>query len=230
MSAARTESGADQRRAKRYRIRTPATLIRGRGEVPVLTEDVSFRGAFFSTTDPPALRQLVKIRMTVPPARQEILLVAMVVRVTPAGTGRSPGFGVQLYGLDGELRKTWEDFVRFASELASRERSPTPPPMAIEEEEVVEVKLALRSASVLQALYQRDLSRGWVALETELDLGVGTRVRFELVHPDRRDQYAIDGVVQKRLEKGTSRGLRIALAPLTDEQDLDLQRFVGLAS
>ncbi len=94
-------------------------VVRGRRTIPLVTSDISFKGLFLQTDEPPALRSLMRLRVSLP--LREIEAHAMAVHVsTPADTARNesstgargPGVGVQFWGLAGPDRALWDDFVR----------------------------------------------------------------------------------------------------------------------
>jgi hypothetical protein len=104
---------AEQRQDRRFPFRLAVTLVRGREEIPLRTDDVSFQGLFLETDEPVPLRQLVRLRLLLPPFHRELIAHGMAVHaVRPEGDPiRPPGVGVQLYGLDRAARNVWSDFV-----------------------------------------------------------------------------------------------------------------------
>lgn len=100
----------EQRRAERYPYRLPVTLVRGREEIPLLTEDVSYHGFFLATDDLPPIRHLLRMRLLLPPFNRELSVFGMAVHHV-AEFDRQPGVGVQLYALDRAARAVWENFV-----------------------------------------------------------------------------------------------------------------------
>lgn len=101
------------RREARVDARIKVTVVRGRRMVSLETSDVSFKGLFLRTDDPPPLRSLMRLRVALP--LREIEAHAMAVHVSTTETpleGRSAGVGVQFWGLAGPDRIAWDDFVR----------------------------------------------------------------------------------------------------------------------
>lgn len=97
-------------------MRVPITLIRGRKALPVETLDISFKGLFVVTDDPPPLRSLVRLRIAL--ADREFEAHAMAVHVgeadvpDPSGVVvRCTGVGLQFWGLSGPDQKAWDDLV-----------------------------------------------------------------------------------------------------------------------
>jgi PilZ domain-containing protein len=109
------------RRDRRYAFEIPGVILARKGEVAVLTGDVGFRGAFLKTASPPEVRQLIRARLVLPAdfepsaARPELVATGMVAHVVQVRDpkGRTPGAGIEFYGLDGELRRQWEHFIQF---------------------------------------------------------------------------------------------------------------------
>ncbi len=125
------------RREARVDARIKVTVVRGRRMIALETSDVSFKGLFLRTNDPPPLRSLMRLRVALP--LREIEAHAMAVHITTSDDpleGRMAGVGVQFWGLAGPDRTAWDDFVR---ELIQAKRaavrkpmppSPTSPPPA----------------------------------------------------------------------------------------------------
>lgn len=115
------------RREARVDVRVPVVVYRGKSPVALETSDVSFKGLFVRTTDPPALRSLVRLKVAL--LDREFEAHAMAVHVVTAGErgegsdahpAHEPGVGLQFWGLSGPDRTAWDDFVR---ELVAARRS-----------------------------------------------------------------------------------------------------------
>jgi hypothetical protein len=95
-------------------VHVPVTVYRGKKPLELETADVSFKGLFVCTSDPPPLRSLVKLRVAL--VGREFEAHAMAVHVVlpgqPEGERRTPGVGLQFWGLSGPDRTAWDDFVR----------------------------------------------------------------------------------------------------------------------
>jgi hypothetical protein len=96
------------RREARVDVRVPVVVFRGKKAVPLETSDVSFKGLFIRTTDPPALRSLVRLKVAL--FDREFEAHAMAVHVVTEG--EAAGVGLQFWGLSGPDRTAWDDFVR----------------------------------------------------------------------------------------------------------------------
>jgi PilZ domain len=98
------------RREARVDVRVPVVVFRGKKAVALETSDVSFKGLFVRTTDPPALRSLVRLKVAL--FDREFEAHAMAVHVVTDGDERTAGVGLQFWGLAGPDRNAWDDFVR----------------------------------------------------------------------------------------------------------------------
>ena len=126
------------RREGRVAARIQVLVVRGRRVVSLETSDVSFKGLFLRTDEPPPLRSLVRLRVSLP--LREIEAHAMVIHVaTPTdleqlgdvpAKDRGPGVGVQFWGLAGPERAAWDEFVRdlMQKKRTATKQSPAPPP------------------------------------------------------------------------------------------------------
>lgn len=104
------------RREARVEVRVPVVMVRGKAVVSLSTLDVSFKGLFLLTDDPPPLRSLVRLKVALFDREFEAHAMAVhVVSGQPAagqGDERVPGVGLQFWGLAGPDRTAWDDFVR----------------------------------------------------------------------------------------------------------------------
>ena len=104
------------RREARVDVRVPVVVYRGKSPVSLETSDVSFKGLFVRTTNPPPLRSLVRLKVAL--FDREFEAHAMAVHVVAAsdahedGGHHEPGVGLQFWGLSGPDRTAWDDFVR----------------------------------------------------------------------------------------------------------------------
>jgi len=123
------------RREARVDARIPVLVVRGRRTTALETSDVSFKGLFLRTDEPPPLRSLMRLRVALP--LREIEAHAMVVHVSMSDDAmddeRNVGVGVQFWGLAGPDRIAWDEFVRDLIQAArariakSRAIPPSPP-------------------------------------------------------------------------------------------------------
>ena len=106
------------RREARVEVRVPVIVYRAKKPLALETLDVSFKGLFVCTNDPPPLRSLVKLRVAL--ADREFEAHAMAVHVVLPANGEGAGAaephpagaGLQFWGLSGQDRAAWDEFVR----------------------------------------------------------------------------------------------------------------------
>lgn len=108
-----TGESKQRRRDKRYRTQLPVRTRLGGKVQEATAEDVSFRGLYLATDNPPPERQLIRIEASLPPNDTAFATHAMVVYcvTTAEPGGRRPGCGVQFYGMGNE-RRAWEAYVQ----------------------------------------------------------------------------------------------------------------------
>jgi hypothetical protein len=100
------------RREARVDVRVPVVLYRAKVAVTLETSDVSFKGLFVCTADPPPLRSLVRLKVAL--FHREFEAHAMAVHVVAPSEGteaHAAGVGLQFWGLAGPDRTAWDDFV-----------------------------------------------------------------------------------------------------------------------
>jgi hypothetical protein len=118
------------RREGRVEAKVQVLIIRGRREIPLETSDVSFKGLFLRTEDPPPVRSLVRLRVQLPKGVIEAHAMAVHV-VDGARDARRSGVGVQLWGLAGPGRLAWDTFIQdllqAKREITKTEKEAAPP-------------------------------------------------------------------------------------------------------
>ena len=233
-----TLSGVEKRRDRRYRYQMPAILVRGTREATLLTGDVGFRGLFLRTNDPPPLRQLLQVKLKLPPTDDELTVHAMAVFVVPPGAaGRAPGVGLQLYAVNGEARQQWDRFVRWVSKTypESLEVPVKPDPAALDvvtrQFPRVHRALLVRAQSIkdLQPFVTEDVSRGGMFLRTDLEIAIGSELRLLVTHPLTGLTFAVDTVVRRRVAHPPERaGVGVELFGLDEKRREEFAALAGL--
>ena len=103
------EEQDDRRQDARARISLPTHVVRRGGMETVEMLDASYRGLFVRMDDPPPERELVKLLIEMPDARQmEVHAVAVRIIVDPLGRC---GVGLRFFALNGQERSAWESFI-----------------------------------------------------------------------------------------------------------------------
>jgi Tfp pilus assembly protein PilZ len=228
----------EKRRDKRYRYQMPAILVRGTREVALLTGDVGYRGLFLRTDDPPPLRQLLQVKLKLPPGNGELTVHAMAVFVVPAGeAGRAPGVGLQLYAVSGETRQQWDRFVHWVARSHPESLETPVKPVAAAPDAVkrqfprTRKELQVRAQSIrdLQLLVTEDVSRGGMFLRTGLDLPIGSELRLLVTHPLTGPTSAVDTGVRRRVDHPPDRaGLGVELFGLDEKGREEFAALAGL--
>lgn len=200
---------SEKRRDIRYPARIVARMLRRNEHVELLTNDVSFRGAFIRTDAPPALRQLLRMSFTLPNGGPVVSAHGMVVRVVTRGEGgeasRVPGVGLQFWG-PLEQAKAWEQFIY---ELKQREKAGMPSARATDKvrRSSERFKLALDVELGGKLLVTRDLSETGMAIRSETNLPVGTRTTLSIRR--QHESIMIDVIVRRRIDEPGFKGLGV---------------------
>ncbi len=213
------------RRDVRFRVRFPAQLRHGRKVWSLFTEDVSFRGVFVRTDTPPPLRALVELRLLIPPGHVAFTTHGMAVHVVVPdnGMGRTPGVGVELYGLDREAREEWEEFVRQVSVSCppSEDQAPlvsaAPPKEPIRrrsKRHTAVLRVQVETMRDLYELYTGDVSNGGMFIATEVELAPRTQVVVHVPHPESDEVFLLDAVVRHRQNTPGLSGVGVEFAPM----------------
>lgn len=196
----------NKRRELRYPARVVARVVRRGQNIELLTNDVSFRGAFLRTDAPPSLRQLVRVAFDMP-GGEVVSAHAMVVHVVPPGIGEViPGVGVQFWGPVQES-KAWEAFVY---DLKVRQKAGTASASATDKVRRSSERFKLQLEVIVDGrrLSTRDVSETGMAIRSESAMPVGTRAHLQ-VHSNGHPSIAFDVIVRRRIEEPTFKGLGV---------------------
>jgi hypothetical protein len=210
-------SKGEQRRDVRYPARIVARVFRRSENIELITNDVSFRGAFIRTDAPPALRQLLRVAFELPEAGLTISGHAMVVRIVTPGeggdAGRVPGIGVQFWGPI-EHARAWDQFIH---ELKAREKSGVPSSRATDKvrRNSERFRLALHVEIDGQTMVTRDVSQTGMAIRSDTAIPVGTRTTLQI----RRghESITLDVVVRRRIDEQRFKGLGVEFVDVPAE-------------
>jgi len=215
------------RRDRRYNFQIAVKVLARSGERALVTEDVSYRGVFLRTNDPPAKMQLLRLRLEVPTLPAGIITNAMVAHVAAAGA-RVPGAGLSFYGLDGEPRRHWEAFIQFVRDhhpdAAERQAAAD---HAAEQDRLrarEQVIIAIASQAAFERLVARDIANGKIFVHSDAALDVGSVICVRLIHPLTQHDFLLDGVVRERLRGGN---FHVTLSPMNEQERMALREFVN---
>ncbi len=212
----------ERRREPRYPYRNPIEIKVGGRLQETISEDVSYRGLFVVTDDPPPLRTLISLKARVVGNHKPLEAHAMSVYVLEKGNSKSrlPGVGLQFYAMGNETKKHWNafvDVVRKKLRVVNGEGYvggvSTPPRQHVRYPVRLEVKP--RSFGELEVLYSRDISRGGMFLLSPRKVACGTRMEIDVVHPDSGETFTLNCTI-RRVEAGPPFGLGIEFNQFDD--------------
>ncbi len=245
----------ERRRDRRHPFRVRLVLSRGGQELEAQTEDVSFAGVFIRMDTPLPVRQLVRLKLTLPPEGDALAVMGMVARHFPARDGLPPGVGIQFYSLATEERRRWNHFIRYvvsSSEVTSPiplAPPPTPvfepgdlfgPDEPLEAVEVVEpaepirrsfprsaatLQVRLDSVDDLEMLYTRNVSKGGLFFGTTHDLPEGTQLKVSVIHPKSHEHFPLEATVRWR-DTSAEPGLGLEFVQFTDQRRQEFFEFI----
>jgi len=212
----------EQRREPRFPARIVARVVRRGANVELITNDVSFRGAFLRTDAPPALRQLVRVAFVMP-GGELVSAHAMVVHVVPPGTDSVPGIGVQFWGPVAES-KAWEKYVY---DLKVKQRAGISSSHATDKvrRSSERFKLALEVIVDGRRLSTRDVSETGMAIRSDSAMPVGTRAHMQ-VHANGHPSLALDVIVRRRIEEPDFKGLGVEFVDVKPDTKASLMALL----
>jgi uncharacterized protein (TIGR02266 family) len=208
--------------------------------------DVSYRGLFLATHDPPPLRQLIRIETLLPPGAVRFATHGMVVHVVAPGEAglHGPGFGVQFYGM-GDQRRAWEAFIQYVQESSPAlpdRRDSHPPPLTYPKGTArlakgsgmadarqfqrfpIVLEVRPRDLEDLYRLYSRDVSAGGMFLSTSRAIDVGSDVRLDVRHPHNASVFHLTAVVRRL--NGEPAGIGVEFTGLDDRRRREFFEFI----
>ena len=223
-------SGIQERRDRRYNFQIPVTLASLKGDVTLMTENVSYRGIFLRTNAPPPRMQLCRLRATVPTMTNELVTNVIVVHVA-AADAPVQGAGFSFYGLDGQPRADWEKFIQYVRDnhpdAAERQAAADFAAVQAGRRKAKELILAVANMSAFQRLVARDIAHGKVVIHTPAQFAVGEAVSVRLIHPVRHDDFILEGVAGLKLPNG---GLSVQLPKMDAAKTARFVEFVDAGS
>ena len=217
----------ENRRELRFPARIVARVVRRGETVELMTNDVSFRGAFLRTDAPPALRQLVRVAFVMPTG-ELVSAHAMVVHlVQPDGGSNIPGIGVQFWGPVQES-KAWEKFVY---DLKVREKTGKLSSRATDKVRRSSERFKLQLEVIIDGrrLSTRDISENGMAIRSDSAMPVGTRAHMQ-VHSNGHPSIALDVIVRRRIEEPSFKGLGVEFVDLSADARSSLMSILRPAA
>jgi uncharacterized protein (TIGR02266 family) len=105
----------ERRRNQRLEVQLCVVLTTPNGKTALLSDDVNRSGLFIRTDNPAPLRALVTIVVDLDDGHESLDTVAIVRHVVSPDQavelGRSPGMGVQFYGMGPALHQRWDKLI-----------------------------------------------------------------------------------------------------------------------
>src|SRR5262249_21155472 len=205
-------------------MRIPAILVRGKDEASLVTEDVSMRGIFLRTEEPPNLRQLVQIKLRLPPTNEEVCFHGMAVHVVKKeqAKNRVAGVGIQFFTADPVQRARWEKFVRtVGEERAKGNKAPAlaSTPTAINNRRArhdAKIRLWVKSLEHLRQIYTENISKGGLLLATNERMAIGAKLRILIMHPVSKESFDLEGSVRRHVLRDHFKGVAVELSNIDE--------------
>lgn len=223
----------ERRRDHRYPFTLRVVLCGRAREIVAVTGNVSFRGLSICTDARLAERQLVRLRMSLPPDGDDFTGNGMVARCIPAKEG-VPNVGIQLFALSQDQRERWKRFVRFVavgaqSTVATAPGVPPTTPDPIRRKyprSTVTLQVRVNTLDELEVLFTDNISNGGMFVRTALELPIGAAVKLGIVHPKTGEQYQLTGLVRWRGTAPTP-GLGLEFTNMNEERRVEFSQFVS---
>lgn len=230
---------ADKRRDKRRRVRIRAELSIGGRTLQLQTGNVAERGVFLRTDETVPLRSLVPLKLTLPPDEDEFTVHGMVVHTVGPDDpeDRAPGAAFQFYGMDNAAALRWRRFLKWIDTMHPTSEAPDKPitlapsgtPDRVKRRhhrKQMEVQVRFKTVDQLFTLYSQDISTGGMLLKTDLDMPIGARLKFQIVHPETGESFAIDCIVRRKVRRPHVCGLGVEFVDMDDKRRADFFGFV----
>ncbi|MFP4600742.1 MAG: PilZ domain-containing protein [Persicimonas sp.] len=213
------------RREPRVDISLPVVLQLPDGELNYAIDNASYRGVFIACPEPLPLRKLVRFqtRLTVSDEPLQMLgLVAHTVNAVEAReSGKTPGMGLQLFGVGSETRDRWREFITDAYERDPEARD------HVRELEAATITVHMRSMEQLLTFAERDLEEGNIFVRTSELSPPDSMVLCEITHPEGHESFSLEArVIEVKEAPRRERGMRVEFSELDEEQREAFLAFV----
>jgi Tfp pilus assembly protein PilZ len=218
------DDGKDKRREGRFPARIVARLQRQGQPVDLLTNNVSFKGAFVRTDAPPQLRQLVRLSFATPDGRAVNVHAMVVYVVEPGDPERVPGVGVQFWG-PMDQPKVWEGYVQ---DLRIQAKEGTLAASEVDKVRRGSERFRLTLDVVLDgtAGQTRDLSLTGMAIRTELPFEVGMNVLLSVTTPNH-GVLEIRVTVRRAINEPSFKGVGVEFVDVSPEIGATLRAIIA---
>ena len=216
-------SNIERRRHDRYPVRLPAEIGRGKRMIAGYTQDVSLGGLYVVCSDPPPLRELVRLQIALPDGRPPLRLMCMAIHVAPGNdaSGAPSGMGLQLFGNDAETKERWSRFISSVRTSTPPNVVPLPRPSSAARKRIPELRISPRTIVDLETAFRVACS-GALTVRTDVCLDPGRVVELCFVHPLSKKTISLRGEVGPRIEAPGFEGLSVKLI---DFSELEREQF-----
>ena len=217
----------------------PVRLLRGKRGSDATLRDVSDRGLVVVTDDPPPLRQLVKIELSMPTDGSIFASHATVVRVAEEASRHL--VGLELFGQDRRGLDAWAALVKLADAAMaasphSEPREPVSERAPSEERRrrprfAARLEMRVRTQRNIHVAFTRDLSENGLFMEGGADLAVelGEPLVINIVRPESRASVRVTGQARHRRTIGQGVGYGVAFDAMPPELEQEMLAFVTSA-
>jgi hypothetical protein len=225
----------DDRRDRRYLANISVALTRGQEVARLMTDDVSFRGAFLRTDSPAPMRQLVRVAFTLPDDHV-VAGHAMVVHVVPtsvvrSGGARVPGMGVQFWG-DVKGADHWARFIqKLKADPSKRVSIPPGAPDPVRRSSSrfrIKLEVRLPDRPEMIGLATRDISEDGMCIATDVNYPPGLKARLMLIHPSTAEAFPVDVIVRRHVKEGDFTGMGVEFMDKSQEAREQLLTFLRI--
>lgn len=221
------------RRDQRYRAELSALFVRGKEQTRMLTDNVSFRGAFLRTELHATLRQLVRVELTLPD-HHVVHAHAMVAHVIPKSAAKAdsvPGIGLLFWG-EVNGRQRWDSYIQELTKVPSLRVVPAAgaPLPERRSSSRFRLKLEVRLPELPEtlALITREVSEDGMSVATDANYPPGLKTRLVLIHPSSDEAFPIDVVVRRHIREPKFTGLGVEFMDKSPELRERLRAFLRL--
>lgn len=228
-------------------LHVPVRIQRGKRATEATLRDVNARGLLVVCDEPPPLRQLVKIELSMPTDGSIFASHATVVRVAENDAGGGPPgsgshlVGLELFGQDKRGLDAWAALSKFAENAvppASRGEAREPMSERAPSEErrrhprfSARLEMRVRTQRNIHLAWTRDLSQSGLFMEGGPDLTIhqGEPLVLNIVRPESRASVRVAGQARHHRVIGAGVGYGVAFDAMAPELEQEMLAFVTAA-
>jgi Tfp pilus assembly protein PilZ len=222
----------------RFKVNVPVKVELGKDIIEGVTHDLSTGGLFIRCDQLGQLRQLVKVTLTMPFQWGDLELHAMVVHVIHPGADRTPGMGLQFFGLDRQKKKFLRELIKRVQVEFPKAQTESVRTHPVDTEVIEPIRRRFpRFAAILEVevelvdelvtMYTRDISKGGMLLESEIDVEVGETLLIQVVHPETKEKFQLASEARRLVHEPPFKGIAIEFCELSDDSRAAFWDFIG---